>query len=65
MIAVSYPCNSYDKNTLKHMQDMGIQIGFRANLADIRLEDASLEYPRQDHANILRAMEFNLRCIYP
>ena len=57
VIAVSYPCNSYDKNTLKHMQDMGIQIGFRANLADIRLEDASLEYPRQDHANILRAME--------
>ena len=55
--AVSYPCNSYDSDTLKCMRELGIRIGFRANMVDVQLEDIRYEYPRQDHANIMKAME--------
>ncbi len=55
--AVSYPCNSYNSDTLKCMRELGIRIGFRANMVDVQLEDIRYEYPRQDHANIMKAME--------
>lgn len=55
--AVSYPCNSYNSDTLKCMRELGIKIGFRANMADVCLEELRYEYPREDHANILKAME--------
>jgi len=57
--AVSYPCNSYNDDTLKCMEEFGIKIGFRANMANVCLENKKLEYPREDHANILRQMEEN------
>lgn len=57
VIAVSYPCNSYNTDTLKCMKDFEIKIGFRANMADVCLEELCLEYPREDHANIIKAME--------
>lgn len=55
--AVSYPCNSYNSDTLKCIRELGIRIGFRANMVDVQLEDIRYEYPRQDHANIMKAME--------
>ena len=52
MKTVSYPCNSYNDDTLKLMQELGIQLGFRA---DRKYGYKScMEISRQDHANIMR-----------
>lgn len=52
---VSHPCNSYDQRALSVLRELGIRLGFRANMA---LIDGAgpLEFPREDHANVLRAM---------
>jgi len=52
---VSHPCNSYSEATLALLRDMGVRLGFRANR--VLEEFSELEYPREDHANILRIME--------
>ncbi len=57
ILSVSYPCNSYNADTLRCMRELGIQIGFRANMSNECLEELIYEYPREDHANILKAME--------
>lgn len=57
VISASYPCNSYNSDTLKCMNELNIEIGFRANMEEICLENMQLEYPREDHANILKTME--------
>jgi len=59
IVAASYPCDSYNADTLRCMRELGIQIGFRANPTNVCLEDIHLEYPREDHANILKMMEEN------
>ena len=59
IISVSYPSNSYNIDTLDCMNQLGIKIGFRANMADICLRNPELEIPREDHANILKAMKEN------
>ncbi len=51
---VSYPCNSYNSDTLKIMKRLGVSIGFRANMANGY--GGKLEMPREDHANIMRRM---------
>lgn len=56
VISASYPCNSYNHDTLKCMHSLGIEIAFRANMSPERLGDLKLEYPREDHANIIREM---------
>jgi len=58
--AMSHPCNSYSADTLAILLRLGIQFGFRANMA--QREHSALEYPREDHANILREMH---RCASP
>ncbi|MDE6600917.1 MAG: polysaccharide deacetylase family protein [Lachnospiraceae bacterium] len=57
IVAVSYPCNSYNSDTLKCMKELGMKIGFRANMAEVCLAEYLYEYPREDHANIMKAME--------
>jgi len=55
--AMSHPCNSYDTTTLKILKELGIRVGFRANM--IRLpeySDRALEHPREDHANLMKEM---------
>lgn len=54
-ISVSYPCNSYNDDTLKVMNSLKISIGFTA----IMVSDISnpLTLPRNDHANILKEMK--------
>ena len=56
VISGSYPCNSYNQDTLKIMRSLGIQIGFRANMGNFTEQDHELEIPREDHANIIREM---------
>ena len=57
IFAVSYPCNSYNADTFRCMRELGMTIGFRANMAEVCLEEFHLEYPREDHANIIREMK--------
>ena len=51
---MSHPCNSYNAATLSLLRELGITLGFRANMAKLGLSE--LEYPREDHANLVRAL---------
>ena len=52
--AMSHPCNSYNRDTLAILRELGIAIGFRANMQTATRSE--LEYPREDHANLIRAL---------
>lgn len=52
---VSYPCNSYDENTLKIMRELNVEMGFRANM--LTGYTSYLEIPRVNHTNVLKAMQ--------
>jgi peptidoglycan/xylan/chitin deacetylase (PgdA/CDA1 family) len=56
VVAVAYPCNSYSIDTINIMEELGINIGFRANLANTILKSHNLEVPRADHADIVKEM---------
>ena len=58
--SVSYPCNSYNDITLECMSDLGIKIGFRADMTEVCIGDKRLEYPREDHSTIIRKMEMKI-----
>jgi peptidoglycan/xylan/chitin deacetylase (PgdA/CDA1 family) len=51
--AMSHPCNSYSPATLGVLRELGIAVGFRAVMRD---PGCGLEFPREDHANIVREM---------
>ncbi len=52
---MSHPCNSYSRTTLSILKDLGITVGFRANM---KLKNPSgLEFAREDHMNIIRQMK--------
>ena len=51
---MSHPCNSYCETTLAILRKLGIRLGFRADMGCTGHDD--LEYPRDDHANVLRRM---------
>lgn len=59
IITASYPCNSYNKDTLKVMKELGIKMAFRANMESRLFDDDFLECAREDHANIIKYMEEN------
>jgi len=62
IISASYPCNSYNEDTIYVMKELGIEIAFRANMQNERISShIKLEYAREDHANILRVMKDDLR----
>lgn len=54
-LTMSHPCNSYNRATLNVLYDLGIRMGFRANVAQSCY--SLLELPREDHANVLRRMK--------
>lgn len=55
--AMSHPCNSYDATTLRILKDLGIQVGFRANMTRLpEYVDRALEHPREDHANLMKQL---------
>jgi peptidoglycan/xylan/chitin deacetylase (PgdA/CDA1 family) len=52
--AMSHPCDSYSEQTLDIVRRLGIVLGFRSNLS--RPRTCELDYPREDHANLLAEM---------
>ncbi len=54
-VAMSHPCNSYNADTFGVLRDLGIQLGFRANMAKSR--EHEFEFPRIDHAIVLEQMK--------
>lgn len=55
-VAMSHPCNSYNDSTLSILRGLGIRVGFRANMALVATA-SEFEFPREDHANIMRLMQ--------
>jgi peptidoglycan/xylan/chitin deacetylase (PgdA/CDA1 family) len=53
-LAMSHPCNSYNATTLSILRELGIELGFCANMTSKKVSE--LEHPREDHANLVRAM---------
>ena len=51
---VAHPCGDYGPETLDLLRDMGVKIGFRAEMD--RVLKSPLEYPRENHAIILNRM---------
>ena len=52
---MSHPSNSYSDVTLDILSRLGVRLGFQSNM--VRPGETKLEYPREDHANILQMME--------
>ncbi len=55
-ITMSHPCNSYNRDTIDVLKELGVKIGFRANMAMTEVP-SDFELPREDHANILKLVE--------
>jgi peptidoglycan/xylan/chitin deacetylase (PgdA/CDA1 family) len=53
-MAMSHPCNSYNITTLPILRELGVQIGFRANMQAGAF--GMLELPREDHCNLMRSL---------
>ena len=51
VFSMSHPCNSYSLITLNVLKKLGIEVGFCSNMENI--ERVGLEYPREDHMNIM------------
>jgi hypothetical protein len=52
--SMSHPCNSYTRQTLSVLRDLGIKLGFRANMS--MPGRSELEYAREDPANLVTAL---------
>ncbi len=52
---MSHPCNSYSRDTVSILQNMGIKLGFRSNMEAIA-QASMFEFPREDQANLIRAL---------
>jgi hypothetical protein len=50
---VSYPCDSFNDDTKGIMQELGVQMGFRAYPIE---SNDPLFIPREDHSNLFKAM---------
>ena len=53
---VSYPCGSYNQDTLEVLSEIGIKMGFRASM-EVREIKSPLEIPREDHAVVFAEMQ--------
>jgi peptidoglycan/xylan/chitin deacetylase (PgdA/CDA1 family) len=56
VVSVGHPCGDYNNDTLKILDDLGIRIGFRSSLSVTAIK-GKFEIPRNDHANIFKAMK--------
>jgi peptidoglycan/xylan/chitin deacetylase (PgdA/CDA1 family) len=52
--AVAHPCGSYGPETLGILRDLGVELGFRADMT--KGVGAPLERPRADHADVMAVM---------
>ena len=59
---MSHPCGSYDKNTLKILKKLGIELGFRdlmtidAEKGMNKVNNSFVEIARENHATIYKKM---------
>ena len=56
VVCMSHPCGDYNEDTLTILDEMGIRIGFRSSLSETTIK-GRFEIPRDDHANIYKAMQ--------
>jgi len=56
VVCMSHPCGDYNDDTLKILNEMGIRIGFRSSVSETMIK-GKFEIPRDDHANIYKAMQ--------
>lgn len=56
VVSMSHPCGDYNQDTLKVLDELGIRIGFRSSLSEATIK-GKFEVPRDDHANIYKAMQ--------
>jgi len=52
--SMAHPCNSYSAETLDLLRSLGVELGFRSNMATGF--DSALEQPREDHSTLMRAL---------
>jgi peptidoglycan/xylan/chitin deacetylase (PgdA/CDA1 family) len=52
----SHPCNSYSPETQEILHSLGVELAFRADTAHV-VRRSQLEFPREDHANLLIAAD--------
>ncbi len=55
VVSMSHPGGDYNDDTIKILGEIGIEIGFRSNISETTIK-SKFEVPREDHANIYRAM---------
>jgi peptidoglycan/xylan/chitin deacetylase (PgdA/CDA1 family) len=55
-VTMSHPCNSYSAETFPILEELGIQLGFRANMKAMA-DRTKFEIPREDHANVMKRMQ--------
>jgi peptidoglycan/xylan/chitin deacetylase (PgdA/CDA1 family) len=54
--SMSHPCNSYSTETFPILDELGIKLGFRANMQPMAAR-TKFEIPREDHANVIKRMQ--------
>jgi peptidoglycan/xylan/chitin deacetylase (PgdA/CDA1 family) len=52
---MSHPCNSYAPGTAGILSDLGVRLGFRANMERVAAP-TMFEFPREDHANLMQRL---------
>ena len=61
ILSMSHPCNSYNKNTLKILEKLNIEIGFRSSTSldngIKRINNSRYEIAREDHSAIIRMIK--------
>ena len=59
-VAVAHPCNSYNDDTIRVLNELGVRCGFRADMLRSeeagKVDDHRLEMRREDHTNIVRML---------
>ena len=55
VVSMSHPGGDYNDDTIKILGEIGIKIGFRSNISETTIK-SKFEVPREDHANIYKAM---------
>lgn len=53
--AMAHPCNSYSERTLEVLRDLGVSVGFRANME--KSNHGALEWPRHNHAVLMSRLD--------
>lgn len=53
--SMSHPCNSYNDTTLKVLNELGIKVGFRADMSK-NSKFSNYEFPRVDHSLLVKNM---------